>query len=287
MANSTDCERSSEPFTSYHRFGSIPGRKEHALPMHSNAPAICGILLLLTGSTLAQTRRVNKPVAKPPSTSEASTPNASPRKVVVKLKDGRSVDADFVQATTEEIEVRVAGNLLRIKMDDLVAIVFSGEASSQAAAPAVPTTATLAIEAGIIYKMGGNQPVGRTEFRLLDTDLISLITASGYTPPSSSVHLQDPKEELLLHWAIDSGYSSKSSALLQIDESILKHTVQTVTTDFNGKAEFTDIKPGQYFVFARAQTRTERGFAIWNVPVEIKPGRNSVTLDQNNTGVIY
>jgi hypothetical protein len=47
---------------------------------------------------------------------------------------------------------------------------------------------------------------------------------------------------------------------------------------------FTKVEAGysgvthayQYVLFRRSQTHTDRGFAIWNVSVEIKPGKNSL-----------
>jgi hypothetical protein len=151
---------------------------------------------------------------------------------------------------------------------------------------AMPTPATgiLAIEAGIINKSGGVQPVARTEFRLLDADLASLISAAGMRPdPNMKEHLADAKADLIMTWGLDTKYPSEKPLVLQIAEAIKQHTIQAGLTDFNGKVEFADIKPGQYFIFVRTQTR--EGFAIWDLPIEIKAGRNSILLDQNNAAV--
>jgi hypothetical protein len=67
--------------------------------------------------------------------------------------------------------------------------------------------------------------------------------------------------------------------------AIKQHAVQTVSTDFSGKAQFTDIKPGNYYITGLSGTRG--GFAVWNLPVEVKAGQNSVLLDQNNAATAF
>jgi hypothetical protein len=149
--------------------------------------------------------------------------------------------------------------------------------------PAPTAKSTLSIEAGIIYKSTGNQPVARTKFRLLDADLADII----WLPPDfESKHaLDDPRANLIYNWALAVQYSNDKSVIVRTALMISQHTVQDVTTDFNGKAELADVKPGRYFLFARTETRG--GFAVWNLLIEIKPGKNSVALDQDNAVVSF
>ena len=152
--------------------------------------------------------------------------------------------------------------------------------------PAPTPKSTLSIEAGIIYKSTGNQPVARTKFRLLDTDLADIISGIGLPPDFESKQvLDDPRANLIYNWALAVEYSNDKSVIVKIALTIGQHTVQDATTDFNGKAEFDDVKPGHYFIYAKTETRG--GFAIWNLPIEIKPGKNSVALDQDNAAVAF
>jgi hypothetical protein len=236
------------------------------------------VALLLSAAMFAegQTRRTKPAASKPPVQTASPVVEPATRKVAVKLKDGRSLDADFIRATADQLEVRIAGNVLKIAMDEVAAILFSESTIAAAPQPAAPTTGTLAMEAGIIYKSGGNQPVGRTAFRLLDSDLESLISAAGLRA--------DKGIDLVSTWAIKRRYNT-DAILLQIEESIKQHTVQAVTTDFNGKAQFENLPLAKYFVYGITETR--RGFAVWSVPVEIKAGQNSVVLDQNNAATAF
>jgi hypothetical protein len=67
--------------------------------------------------------------------------------------------------------------------------------------------------------------------------------------------------------------------------AIKAHTVTTGTTDFAGKLELSGLKPALYFVYAITQTR--RGHALWNVPIEIKAGRNTLTIDNTNAAIAF
>jgi hypothetical protein len=53
-----------------------------------------------------------------------------------------------------------------------------------------------------------------------------------------------------------------------------------VKADASGKATFPGKQAGIYYVFASA--RYDTGYLVWNVKVELKPGANSLTLDQGN-----
>lgn len=67
--------------------------------------------------------------------------------------------------------------------------------------------------------------------------------------------------------------------------AINEHIVLTVKTDFEGKARFEGLPPGRYFLFARTETRG--GSAVWNLAIDIRPGQNSIVLDQSNAAVAY
>lgn len=257
--------------------------------MHLKTSIALALLTLTALFVYGQSPRTNRPTRRPvaaPSATPTPAVEPSTRRVMVKLKDGRSLDADFVQASADQLEVRVAGNRLKIAMEEVAMIVFSSESIAQALAPPTPTptpeltTATLTMEAGVIYKMGGNQPVGRTNFALLNESLATLIMNSGYRSKYAQI-------DVISAWGIDRQYPNASNAavLASIDTAIREHTVYTVTTDFNGRAQFENVQPGAYFLVGIAQTR--RGHAIWNVSIELKPGMNSVVLDQNNAASAF
>jgi hypothetical protein len=62
--------------------------------------------------------------------------------------------------------------------------------------------------------------------------------------------------------------------------AIKPHIVQSITTDLTGKGTFERVAAGTYYLMG--VMKTPRGHATWNLKVDLKPGNNSVTLDQNN-----
>ena len=63
--------------------------------------------------------------------------------------------------------------------------------------------------------------------------------------------------------------------------ALTPHILQTITTDFGGKASFQPVATGTYYLMGVTETPSG-GWAVWNLRVDLKPGQNSVTLDQNN-----
>jgi hypothetical protein len=207
---------------------------------------------------------------------EAPTPATAKRAVTVTLKDGSTVAGDYAGADLMAVFVTVAGNRLTLKLDDVSAVYFGALAAAAPAAAAQQST-TLSIEAGIIYKMGGNQPVARTEFMLLDQSLETVLREGGVSEGRTGV---------LSTYAFAVKYPEQFPGVAaRAAQAIKSHLFSSVSTDFAGKAQFADLKPGSYYLAGLTSTR--KGFAIWNLPVEVKTGQNSVFLDQNNAATAF
>lgn len=235
----------------------------------------------------AQRRRPAAPArptqqVKEGATPAAETPAVAPAKraVTVTLKDGSTVAGDYAGADLNAVFITVAGNRLTLKLDDVSAVYFGAPpAAAPAAADAAPPqqSTTLSIEAGIIYKMGGNQPVARTEFMLLDQSLETVLREGGVSEGRTGV---------LSTYAFAVKYPEQFPGVAaRAAQAIKAHLVSSVSTDFAGKAQFADLKPGSYYLAGLTSTR--KGFAIWNLPVEVKAGQNSVFLDQNNAAAAF
>jgi len=161
--------------------------------------------------------------------------------------------------------------------------------AAPAATPApAPATALLSIEAGIVYLQGGAQAVARVDFILLDIDLMSILATSDLRSRLEEINASSAKngyglmsdKDLITILAVEYKILGQSALTTQVHQIIKGHTISVVTTDFGGKAQFTDIKPAKYFIFAHTQTR--KGVVIWNLPIELKAGQNTAVLDQNN-----
>ncbi len=248
--------------------------------------ALVATVLAVAFPAAAQQRRRPTAPARPAQVKEeaaaaAEAPVVAPAKraVTVTLKDGTAVAGDYAGADLSAVFVTVAGNRLILKLDDISAVFFGAPpAAAPAAAAAQPQqSTTLSIEAGIIYKMGGNQPVARTEFMLLDQSLEAVLREGGVSEGRTGV---------LSTYAFAVKYPEQFPGVAAAAQRAIKaHLVSSVSTDFAGKAQFTDLKPGSYYLAGLSSTR--KGFAIWNVPIEVKAGQNSLFLDQNNAATAF
>ncbi len=107
----------------------------------------------------------------------------------------------------------------------------------------------LEIEAAVIYERGISLPLSGHIFYLLErsgADIISLIGTD---------------EEKALN-------------------ELRSRAVGFFITDSKGKAKISGLKAETYYVCG--VSRMDRGIGAWNVPINLKPGENSLVLDNRN-----
>lgn len=140
----------------------------------------------------------------------------------------------------------------------------------------------LSFETGLVFKSGDVKPIARTTFYLIDDDLARILRAAGLHAPQEYGG-GDSDEDLINAYARSIKYSilpAYKDFYPTAKTALQSHVIQQATTDFSGKAEFPAVPSGTYYLMGMSET--PRGYAIWNLRVELKPGKNSVTLDQNN-----
>lgn len=155
---------------------------------------------------------------------------------------------------------------------------------------------SLSIEAQIVYNMGGPQPVARQNFYLLNIDPFTLRAEDARVKLQFENAKSDTERQLfavagmqliMLQELTKSDKLTRDNAkqfLGMVDASKPYwegHLVQSVQTDFSGKAVFNKLRPGKYWLLGQSETRAE--FALWNVPVKVGLGKNTLLLDQNNS----
>ncbi|MDX6402963.1 MAG: hypothetical protein QOH70_418 [Blastocatellia bacterium] len=157
----------------------------------------------------------------------------------------------------------------------------SEEAPATTTARSGLKNSTLSFEAGLVYQSGDVKPVARVTFYLLDDDLGKILKGAGLKTCLLSSGNADV--DLISTFA----RSSRAPSLeCYIDfypaaiTALKPHVLQSVTTDFGGKASFATVAAGMYYLMG--VTGTPRTAVIWNLKVDLKPGQISVTLDQNN-----
>lgn len=120
------------------------------------------ILLLVPVSASGQTRTRPRTSDRPATTARTAPSETAqkPRPVTINLKQGAPVNGNFIQADADTIQVDVAGNRLRIKVDDVTNISFAADANAQS--PQAPARAAENIDGALraLRKLAGATEVG-------------------------------------------------------------------------------------------------------------------------------
>jgi len=133
---------------------------------------------------------------------------------------------------------------------------------------------TLSFETGLVLRSGDVKPVARGTFNLLDTSLEKILADSGFSSDLSAFALNSIQSR------IDRLRGATVTSFDREMDAIKPHIVSSTTTDFSGKGQFPAVKPGIYYVMYLGEVGPNT--ILWNVKVDLKPGQNSVTLDNNN-----
>ena len=133
----------------------------------------------------------------------------------------------------------------------------------------------VSFEAGLVFQSGDIKPVARTIFYLLDESAVKLMRQAGVKSSDGG------KSDIAIAGAygISSKFDNNPNAS-RANALIKQHSIQSVTTDFGGKAKFPPVPQGSYYLFGISNT--PKGFSIWDLKINLNAAETSVTLDQNN-----
>ena len=157
------------------------------------------------------------------------------------------------------------------------------------------TKASLSIEAGLIYASGDVKPVARTNFLLLNREPGIILKDAGIKYPSAGntpepflEELNNPKSLLVaLNGSMVGSRYGNPQFLEKARLALKPHIVQSVTTDFSGKAVFSSIPAGTYYLYGVYRSPgdpSSLGYFphYWNMEVTISKDPVSLVLDNNN-----
>jgi hypothetical protein len=163
----------------------------------------------------------------------------------------------------------------------LTAYAQKGKKATVAKKSVIASKGTLSIEAGIIFKNGDVKPVARTDFYLLDDDLETIIKNLGVEEKVLKGRDLPTLTQLAFWKQYQNLYQDTFSKAM---EAIEKHSVSKMTSDFSGKGEFPPVKIGKYWLVGIGGTANQ--VIIWNLPIEIKTGKQPIVLDNKNSSAI-
>src|SRR3989440_1997242 len=122
---------------------------------------------------------------------------------------------------------------------------------------------------------GQEQLCGITELTSIQTCFIT-----GSRPHGWKMSVKSPDSGTVFSKMIRTQQVSKIRTKKSPAGTVTVFSLGLLLVDFQGRASFPTIAPGKYWVVGF--TRTRGGCAVWNLPILLKPGENSVILDQKN-----
>lgn len=162
----------------------------------------------------------------------------------------------------------------------------------------VSAKGTLSVEAGLVFNSGDVKPVARVNFYLLNDNLEAILSKAGIEPhqtidPKASrgallggINAPQKAVSFVESYAIwSSSPDLYDDKLQQSQEALKSHIIATMTTDFSGKGDFSQVKAGNYYLMGVGGTGKQA--VLWNMPIEIKAGKQSVILDNKNASEIF
>lgn len=135
-------------------------------------------------------------------------------------------------------------------------------------------TGTLLLASGFAAEPGEDNPLDGAPFMLAKESFESVLGKAGLqpTPGASAIKL----------WT--AACESKQQVCQQAFARLVAVSIGRVKLDAKGKAQFPALPAGTYYVVGSALYENRQ--MIWDLRIDLKPGANSVTVDQRNAAPI-
>jgi hypothetical protein len=153
----------------------------------------------------------------------------------------------------------------------------SGVTSSATSSPPIANaaqpgaSAPFSIVSGLPAQPGGANPLAGRTFLVLRDSLENILVRSGWKRQGSAT-----ATAAWLH-----ACETRDPSCQVGTQQVRSYLVASTTLDANGGTTFQDARPGTYYLFG--QVLLNKVQLVWDLQVILKPGPNSVTLDQRNT----
>ena len=141
--------------------------------------------------------------------------------------------------------------------------------------------AVLSVASGFAVSAGMPNPIAGRAFVLLRDSFDNVLAKGGFAAPAGA----SPYIAMLKSCANRSPDCQKAS------DAINAAGAAGTRLDATGKATFNGVAPGTYYLMGSgvlmAPNPADRKILFWNLKVELRPGANSVTLDQTNATPVH
>lgn len=138
-----------------------------------------------------------------------------------------------------------------------------------------PDKGTISLEAKVLGRSSSTaQPVRGTRFYLLKKDVEAVLSDANIEDESGQSSLATALGLATVYPDRYGDFSRKAMS------AVGKNAAYNFTTDASGKANLKNVEPDNYYLFA--VTKSGGGFVIWNSPITIQAGQNSLVLPPAN-----
>jgi hypothetical protein len=147
----------------------------------------------------------------------------------------------------------------------------AGAGGSGLSTPAAPLgNATLSVISGLPAQPGAPNPLaGRPYILLRDSYANALAKGGVVVPPGTSAYKY-----------AGAACAGKTPDCQKVSEAIKVSAASAVRADATGSGTFPGVPPGTYYLMISARFNNQS--LVWGQAVQLKPGPNSITLDQSN-----
>jgi hypothetical protein len=146
----------------------------------------------------------------------------------------------------------------------------SNAGRANTAAPAASGNAILSISSGFAPQPGAPNPLAGHSYILLRDSFANLLAKAGIQVPAGTSPYK----------MMGAACANHTPDCQKIMEAVHAGAVHAVVADASGKATFPAVAAGTYYPFI--STRYNNEALVWDKPVQLKAGANSLTLDASN-----
>jgi hypothetical protein len=130
--------------------------------------------------------------------------------------------------------------------------------------------ATLSIASGFPAQPGAPNPLASHPYTLLRDSIPNIVTKAGVAIPAGSTAYK----------VLGNACGMRTPDCQKIMDGLRANAVSAVRSDANGAGTFPAIPAGTYYLMI--STRYNNQALMWDHPVQLKPGANSLTLSAQN-----
>ncbi len=130
--------------------------------------------------------------------------------------------------------------------------------------------ATLALTSGFPAQPGAPNPLAGRPYIILRDSYANIVAKAGVTVPAG----------MSPYKFVGTACMNKTPDCQKVNDAVKSSAISAVRADANGTGTLPGVPPGTYYLMISARYNNQ-GY-VWGQPIQLKPGPNSLALNQSN-----